>query len=248
MTKQHVFPDRLKHVLPKLEDPKRAAISRNRIVRRGKLISREDARKDSHGSPSQFKIRKVCERCNNGWLKKMEDDSVPVLEHLVTGELSMLTKPDQERLARLATSIAMVGEWITRGNAYTTQDERTAFKLKLYPPPGWFVFIGRNALPSEAASFGSDGCNNLGEDGRGTPKKEFSSFTFSVRQVLFHILTLPTGKLLDVDTYAAELGLASICPTTDWINFSLMPPLDTEAVTSIRAYVGMSLRKGWGSW
>lgn len=246
MSKQHVFPDRLSKLLPELENPERTYGGRNETIRRGKVVYRDSDEKRGQGTPAQFRIRKVCKSCNHGWLKKMEEECIPLVERILGGETPVLLPPDQERLAKVAMSIAMVGEWITLDQVApsTTQAERKAFMDTLRPPPGWFVFIGRDGSSPHAPRFLSDG--STVSDGRNAPAKNYSSFTMTIGPLILHVISLRDGIFIHPDAYAEELGLASICPTTDWINFALMPALTTKDITRIRAYARQSFRKMFG--
>jgi len=188
------------------------------------------------------RLRKVCKACNGGWLNVMEQDCVPVIERLIMGELSVLRQADQIKLARVATSIAMVGEYLNRELASTTQQEREEFRRTLRPPPGWFVFVGRSGLPLTEPTFFSEGLSRL-TPRRVKAEKAFSSFTMTLGPVLFHILTVGDGTFLDAHDYARRLSLASICPANDWINFALMPALTGQRIGAIRAYAGMSFKQ-----
>ena len=243
MTRQHVFPDRLRHVLPKFVNPERAVGGRTKIVRNGKTIRSADSSKVRQGHPGQFKIRKVCGDCNSVWLKAMEEECIPLVERIAQGETPILRRPDQVKLVKVATSISMVGEWISDEFVSTTQAERAAFRATALPPPQWFAFVGRDATSIGAPKFMSDGCSNSGPYGRDAPKKEFSSFTLGIGPLLLHVASFRDGVFVDPDHYAAKLGLAAIWPPTDWINFGLMPALNTADIARIRSYATESFRK-----
>lgn len=241
MSKQHVFPDRLKHVLGHPTGTRQFGI-REQIHTKGRRVRNGEAFKSQPGSLSSSKIRKVCKTCNNGWLNKMEQDCIPVIERLIKGDLILLTKPDQIKLAKVATSIAMVGEWMHDIHAHTSQNERSLFRDSLQPPPGWFVFIGRNGEPYPDAAFFSDG--GIASTKPHLPgKKVYITFTIVIGPALLHVLTVDPRTILNPDGYAEDLGLAPICPTTDWINFGIMPTLCAPEITRIRAYAREAFRK-----
>jgi hypothetical protein len=237
MSKQHVFPERLERFFPRVEGPK-SFRSWSRITKRGKVIKHTRKVRKQTGSMTSVKLRRVCRPCNQGWLNTMEQDCVPVLERLIEGQLSVLTPLEQTKLARVATSIAMVGEWCHLDYLRTPQSDRERFRQTLYPPPTWFVFIGRNKLGAEQPKFYSDGLevNDL------NVPPEFVSFTIVIDVVVLHILCVREDLFINVDEYASSLRLAAICPTTDRINFSIMPELGADDIALIRAYAGMAYR------
>lgn len=241
MSKQHVFADRLKHVLGRPTGTRRFGV-REQIHTRGRKVRNGEAFKSQPGSLSSSKVRRVCKTCNQGWLNTMEQECIPIIERLVEGNLSVISKPDQIKLAKAATSMAMVGEWMHDSHAHTPRHERTLFKETLHPPPGWFVFIGRNGQLFADAAFFSDGGiasakpHLIGE-------KVYITFTMVIGPVLLHVLTIDPSVILDPDGYAEDLGLAPICPTTDWINFAIMPTLYAAEIARIRAYAREAFRK-----
>jgi hypothetical protein len=241
MSEQHIFPDRLKHLLPRRNDGRYQG-SWERLSKGKKVISSDHYTKEKQGSMGNSRLRRVCKSCNNGWLNMMEQECVPIMEQLIRGELTKLHPPEQEKLARVAMSMAMVREQLERQLAITTQEERETFRRTLHPPPGWFVFLGKSGLAWDGPGFLSDGLANANEKGVLTREKVFTSFTMAVGPVLLHVLTLMKGIYFDVGRYGSMFGLVAICPTTTWINFDRMPTIDADQVARMRSYAGASFK------
>lgn len=172
----------------------------------------------------------------------MEQECFPVVERLIRGETITLLAVDQTKLAKIATSIAMVGEWLHPDYAVTSQAEREAFRETLAPPGNWYVFLGRNGVDFSDPTFFADGLTGSAKAGA-KGEKQFVSFTFTMGAVLLHVLSLRNDLIFDVDAYATTLGLAAIHPATEWITFPLMPAQDSAGIARIRAYAGISFRK-----
>jgi hypothetical protein len=240
MSEQHVFPDRLRHVLPR-EHGTRQYGAYDTVRRRGRTIKEDGKVKHNQGSIGATRIRKVCKPCNEGWLNTMEQECFPVVEQLLRGELTAITRADQNRLARIATSIAMVGEWVSKPHVACTQEEREHFRERLEPPPGWYVYLGRNISGKGNPAFYTDGCKSV-ENGIDGPK-HYATYTMMMGSVLLHVFTFDPDEFFDVDLYATHLGLVSICPATDWIIFPAMPPLDATDIARVRAYARETWRK-----
>lgn len=241
MSDQHVFADRLKHVLPRTHGIRQYG-AYDLVRKGGKAISQDQKVKQNQGSVGTSRVRRVCKPCNEGWLNTMEQDCYPVLEQLIRGEKLTLNKEDQTKLSRIATSITMVGEWLSKPHVVTTQEEREYFRQTLDPPPGWHVFLGRNVSEMLVTPFRlADGVRSV-EKGVDGPK-HYASCTMAMGSVLLHVLALPPDDILHVDGYAEGLGLAAICPPTDWIVFPLMPALDSAHIARVRSYAGAAFRK-----
>jgi hypothetical protein len=239
MSDQHVFPDRLKHVVPRIPGTRQyGAVDLTR--RKGKTVKEDRTLKQNQGSIGTSKVRHVCKPCNEGWLNVMEQTCFPVVTQLIREEKLSLNKDDQRKLVSLATSIALVAEWLPNGKVISTQEAREAFRRTLEPPPNWFLFIGRNASDIVTPFHLSDGMRPA-EKGVDGPLR-YGCVTMAMGSVLLHIVMLGEGDFLDVDSYAEKLGLAAIWPPTDWIAFRLMPALYTADVGRIRSYARESYR------
>jgi hypothetical protein len=56
-----------------------------------------------------FRIRKVCAQCNNGWIANLEAESIDVLDPLIGGlDLQLVSLRQQRQIALWATKTAMV--------------------------------------------------------------------------------------------------------------------------------------------
>ena len=240
MSGQHVFPDRLKHVIPRVHGTRQYG-TYDHIRRGGKTVSEVRKTKENQGSMGTSRVRRVCKSCNSGWLNTMEQACFPVVEQMIRGEKLSLDPNDQKKLVRIATSISIVSEWISRHYISTTQEERTHFYQTQEPPPGWHVFVGRNASNLVTPFCLSDGIRPV-EKGVDGPK-HMATYTMAMGVVFLHVIAVSTDDFLDVDMYADKLGLAAVCPPTDWIAFAAMPPLDTAGVASVRSYARESFRK-----
>lgn len=239
MSEQHVFPDRLQRVVPRIGGNRQYG-AQHLIRRRGKTIHENRDTKENQGSVGNSRVRRVCKPCNEGWLNDMEQDCFPVVEQLIGGQKHILSKDDQAKLSRLATSITMVGEWMPHSVPVATQEEREAFRQALEPPPNWYIFVGRNASDLVTPFRLCAGVRSAKEGIDGPV--HFSSTTMAMGSLLLHVLMLCPEDFLDVDVYAEMLGLAAICPPTDWIAFPLMPALDTDGVLRVRSYARESYR------
>jgi hypothetical protein len=207
----------------------------------GKTIREDQKVKHNQGSIGASRIRKVCKHCNQGWLNTMEQDCFPVVEQLIRGEKLTLSRDDQVKLSRIATSIAMVGEWLSVPHVSVTQEERESFRQTLEPPQDWYVFLGRNTSDHNTPFHFTDGVRSM-ENGVDGPK-HFAVYTMAMGAVMLHILAVETGNILRADIYARNLGLVTICPPTDWIVFPLLRGLDRADIARIRSYALLSFRE-----
>lgn len=240
MSRQHVFPDRLKHVIPRTGG-ERLRGGWHHLMKNGKTVREHRHHKISQGSTGNHRIRKVCIACNTGWLAAMEMECVPLVEELIRGATPVLSKRQQADITKVATSIVMVGEWIQPEAVATTQEERAYFMRKLAPPPNWYVFLGRDGTEEDEPRFLSSGLAPLVKLGVDGPRL-YTSFVITMGKLLLTVLATRDDIFFDVDGYGRILGLASLCPPSDWLNVEALPMLSASQIGNIRALTSATMR------
>jgi hypothetical protein len=99
VTKEHVFPQWLNRYVSSEEAQ---ILEQSRYGAGAYDVSRENIGLD-------FCVRKVCARCNNGWMSGLEAESIELLDSLINNlELRLISLHDQRRIALWATKTAMV--------------------------------------------------------------------------------------------------------------------------------------------
>jgi hypothetical protein len=242
MTRQHVFPDRLRHVLPRI-----ASVRLNAQVHRtttdGKTKSHQK-RRTSQGSTQTHRIRRVCANCNSGWMKNLEEAAFPTTERLIRGECWQLSADDRAHLVRLALNIALVGEHLEANCVTTSQQEREHFRNTQTPPHKWFVFMGRDGTNSANPRFLTDGLTLSGEIDVNAPKG-YTSFTMTMGHLLLHVLSMGDDFGVDPFGYGHACGLATLwpeAPDKTSISVLALPVFGEEEITKMRRIAGESLR------
>jgi hypothetical protein len=95
---------------------------------------------------SSLKI--VCERCNNGWMSRVQDQVKPILLPMLHGLWpTEISRWDRRILAAWATMFTMVIEFADPGTQATTFPDREKFRLNPEPPAGWHVWVGLHSGP-----------------------------------------------------------------------------------------------------
>ncbi len=96
------------------------------------------------GDIHDWQVKCVCEkRCNNGWMRTLENTAKPILLPLLKGDSVRLSPHDQEIIAAWASLKAVVAEYASSGHVTTTQAQRDKMMLEVLPPQTcWKVWIG----------------------------------------------------------------------------------------------------------
>ncbi len=112
--------------------------------------NRQDMRKVIAGLPTKIqrgssvlRIRTVCETCNNGWMSRLEQDTIPVLKPLLADLSIRLSSEEQILLATWALNTGMVLDSIYKHNRYYQGDECKALHESRIIPAGTVIWIGR---------------------------------------------------------------------------------------------------------
>jgi hypothetical protein len=100
VTKEHIFPQWLNHYLP----PGRQQLEQARYGLGAFDVTRRSVGLD-------FTVKKVCARCNNGWMSELEASAKEALEPLIIRqELAFISLRRQRQIALWATKTAMMAD------------------------------------------------------------------------------------------------------------------------------------------
>jgi hypothetical protein len=138
-TREHVF-SRWTH---KYMAPRKGG--RERILIEDHLVNSSNKRVAKlRGELRDWKIQCVCSPvCNNGWMKKIEDDIISLLKALILGSERRVLPSEQKRIATWAILKAIVSEYDDKYKGHIHYKQRLYIKTHgLAPLHGWAVWIG----------------------------------------------------------------------------------------------------------
>jgi hypothetical protein len=135
LTKEHVWPKWLRSVL----DPS-LATSRHFYQTTG--FGRMRTITHRPGSIESRRLRIVCERCNTGWMSRLQNNAKSRLLPLVRGQYISLTEADHKILAAWSMMFTMVIEFFDLTTLATPQRERMEFSRIPVPNDSWMVWFG----------------------------------------------------------------------------------------------------------
>jgi hypothetical protein len=143
---------------------------------------------------SDVKIRRVCIRCNNGWLARLEGAVRPVLTPLILGTRRVvLTSGDQTLVARWSVKTATLLRYVRRPFDPPSNVELRWIRDHEMPPPQVGVWLG--AYGGSAQAYGHLGRYDLEppENLAGPPfHAELAALTFGRLVVL--VLQFPDAE------------------------------------------------------
>jgi hypothetical protein len=197
LTREHIWPDWLKHYLPRdrVNHPHLSdVIVPGRIERQVKLVS---------GDPRSRKLRCVCRDCNGGWMSRLQEKTKPILVDLI-GRTHRKFTPDE--LVLLRSWIAMfviVAEGMDRMARSIPQEDIEFLFTKKVAPLSWRIWIGiidRKQWKTEYAHFVAAIGSSVSEEyvphsshGK-IPSPNTQTTTLTVGEVFVHVMSTSNRK------------------------------------------------------
>lgn len=182
VTKAHVFP---KSNTGLLEPP--AAPRDHEIVHRYIDPVTGENREIKRAKTFALISRKVCQPCNGGWLRELEDRVRPLMADFATNTPIVLNASDQAYLALWATAASLIAMSM---DPEAREFASSALPREIYrlrrPTPGIAVWLGANAH-GEAAWFGSHSLNLRDAPGQRAWGATIT-FTYAVIHLICHDL------------------------------------------------------------
>lgn len=94
------------------------------------------------GSPRRQQIKAPCEKCNNGWMRLMNEAASAPIIRLIGAGPGRLTEAERVAVSAWAVMVSMTSEWAAKDLVVTSQVEREYLLVNKQPPPRWAVLIG----------------------------------------------------------------------------------------------------------
>lgn len=134
LTKEHVWPRWLRGVLgPSITS--RGFYSTSGMGRRRTYSHRS-------GSIESQRMRIVCERCNTGWMSRLQNNAKSRLLPLIRGHHMSLTEADHKILSAWSMMFTIIIEFFDLVTLAISQRERMEFSRIPVPNDSWMVWFG----------------------------------------------------------------------------------------------------------
>lgn len=109
-----------------------------------------------YGNVAAFKLPIVCQPCNGGWMKRIEDDAAELIKPMIRGVRTELRTTDQVKLATWAALKVLTFDLVEHSLASDSRTAGTAdlaaFRRDRIPPPEFFARLGH------LQGFGTESC------------------------------------------------------------------------------------------
>jgi hypothetical protein len=203
MTKQHIFGKRLLSFLD--EKPATHLIINTTVD--------DSSTKKREGNIWGKQLRRVCSRCNGGWMRKLEEESFDVISKLISGETNIPHRVHRMLAARIAQIITVADLSVEEDRRAIYQEDRMYLCDEIIAPVDWKIFLVRADVDSNKGQYyHADAFYNTRQPFRVTPEVTKNLVvTMLLGKLCVHVLTRPPK---DFKGYTG-VTLAALWPLTD---------------------------------
>ena len=129
LSKEHLFPGWLRKYFPRSADDSHTF---------GRISDRNPTWdiQSRQGHSGSKKVRKVCKRCNSGWISGLDKSASNIFPPFIEGTPTEVTPEMQRATATWLVKIAMVSDSLPGKSSRVTQDHRTHLMTHLGAPDG----------------------------------------------------------------------------------------------------------------
>jgi hypothetical protein len=236
MSKEHIIADWVGRVIDREENTNFASWSRISQPRPSQFQIDEDSRLRNRPLGANV-IRRVCKSCNNGWMKDIQDEAIPALTPLMTGDWTKLVHEQCGIIVQWAVMTSINLDTSNPNRSVVTQLERTHFMTSKSIPSSWLCFIGIATGRRLDVYQRTIEVHHLVGEGSEPQCQNISLVTIQVGNLLFHTVLLRSGVIrLDPLGYGLSTGLIPVSPT--WsdchIDWRSAPLLSTDCIARIQ--------------
>lgn len=101
-------------------------------------------KQERQGNLTTKKFRVVCQKCNNGWMSKLENEVKPILTDIITYKKITLDTNSKEVLARWIALKSMVGEQSQKEARTTPSSDLLDFNFHKRIPKYYEIYIAKH--------------------------------------------------------------------------------------------------------
>lgn len=242
LSKQHVFPNRIRRILPRLEQ--NYTQSQIKIFQNGDRIGITPSIDVKQGNVGNRRHRCVCKKCNNGWIRKAEEESFPVLERLIIGVNSAeLSASDCRKVSLVASIIASMVDIDHKRSSAASDVDRFHIADHLEAPPNWLMFLARCSTDRWRMRFRHYGlglfdADKIPED----PKPNVHISTIAIGNIALHVVGGAIDMIeLNVEAYSKALGIVPIWPIVVNVDMGKLPILGTDEMEGLADFLHLHL-------
>jgi hypothetical protein len=139
-----MWPDWLKSVVPRVDNEHTQFLTKVDLSRPGYAVVMPDLQ-FKRGPAGARKIRKVCDKCNSGWMSNLETAAKPTLTEMICGKILSLDVTSQTAISAWAMMTSIIAEYTDIPTQSIPASDRQHLMAHKIPTDAWRVWIGKYA-------------------------------------------------------------------------------------------------------
>lgn len=137
LSKEHIFADWLREYIPRSR-------TEHNMSTTVQWPDREDRQITSRtGDTHARRLRRVCLKCNRGWMSDLQQSAKPFLVPMLEGRSTVLNRKAQKIVAAWITMTAMTAEFLDDEMVAVSQEDRDCLRVTGKTPRFWRIWISR---------------------------------------------------------------------------------------------------------
>jgi hypothetical protein len=140
-TKSHIWPEWFKHILPRHSH--HIDIEEEYYAYDPEAKPDRSSMKTKDGDAGSRKPRNTCFKCNNGWMRHLEEANISIANKLFTDSAHLFGTIEQRLFAGFACLITCRVAFTSRKTLAIPGRDRTHLKTTLEPPLSWNIGLAR---------------------------------------------------------------------------------------------------------
>ena len=199
------------------------------------------------GDPHDWQVKCVDERCNNGWMRRIENRAKPIVLRMIRDSQTRISDQDQRVLASWVAIKAVVSEFYGADQRISHRTQRRRLRKTGSPPlDTWRIWIAQYSGPRAGALWNAHRAALLPAERAHWRKAEGSTYfntqvlTYVVGKVFIHLIRSSSKIVTDLWRFdpRASGNLCRIWPPT---GLSILWPTPSLTETEAR-YVANAFR------
>ena len=241
MTKQHLWADRLKAVLPPVGTHNTLSILQEKTHPTRTSVKDWSSDEQRPGHVKSRKIRRVCRGCNSGWMRILEEQAIPLALPLINGNANVLSTEDQKILSLWIAMNVATAEYLVEKSVTISSPQRQQlmsgqipdnFTICIAPYVGghWGVKLRCHSMTLLREYLPAGGRSQLGPLNVERPViKNTQIATMGAGCLIMQALSCPLTEVTKVyRTKTREFGGIQIWPSLGAIDWFPVPALNDE--------------------
>jgi hypothetical protein len=143
LTKEHIFPDWLKNVIPRKGIGSVHFVKNRRLDPITRAYLAVNRKLEDNAEMTNTKKRNVCFKCNNGWMKLIQDNVIPYLSEMILGRNITLNVDEINEVVKWIVMTSITAEFTQSDSVFISSPDRLLLKEQGVPGKHWYIFIGK---------------------------------------------------------------------------------------------------------